>query len=168
MFLDNEQFDIADSVQLFNQMGPGYAQFFSVFKFVLIICVLPLMVTAVLAAIRNFGGKNCLTIDELFQIEGEFEIILDFSGGDAATGSPELWQEGPAGGDNRFADSGAFVGHGGGELIVEGYHNHQTKFQTEIKNHLNQGSVRASTGFKTTQKSHLQGKGNKFTKFFKI
>ena len=74
MYLDNEMFSpFLDPLDLFNQMGPGYAQFFKFYCFILVMCAFPLMITAGLNAARNWGGTNCKTIEELKKIEQSLE-----------------------------------------------------------------------------------------------
>ena len=81
MFLDNVEFEGGEDVDLYNQMGPGYAQFFKVFCFVLFMCFFPLAITGILNAVRNKNGHNCKTVEEINKIEISFKTHKGYQRG---------------------------------------------------------------------------------------
>ena len=75
MFLDNRKYGICESPNNFSQMGPGYAQFFRVFFFTILICIFPLSITGALNTFRNLTGDDCKTLRELRRMEKNIDNL---------------------------------------------------------------------------------------------
>ena len=73
MFIDNRKYGLFESSNNFSQMGPGYAQFFRLFCFLIVICLFPLSITGAMSTIRNLNGSDCFPIEKMKDLEKEFE-----------------------------------------------------------------------------------------------